>query len=246
MIMSNSRKEILIIVPAFNEAEGIAGVIAHIRSALPDADVLVVNDGSSDDTGKLAEAAGALVVHLPANLGIGGAVQTGYRFAAERGYRYAAQIDGDGQHDPADFGRLLEQLKKSGADMAVGSRFLEKRGFQSTFVRKIGIDLLAALVSGLLGKKITDPTSGYRLCGRKAIELFACDYPTDYPEVEALVLLDNFGCTFVETPVVMKARQAGTSSISAFKSVYYMVKVILAVLIAKSRKKKAWEITCES
>ncbi|MCD9022988.1 glycosyltransferase family 2 protein [Cohnella silvisoli] len=242
----SDRKEILIVVPAYNEAEGIVQVVAEIRGRLPEADVLVVNDGSSDRTGMLAEAAGALTVHLPANLGIGGAVQTGYKYAAEFGYRYAAQIDGDGQHDPADFNLLLEALQQTGVDMVVGSRFLENKGFQSTFARKIGIELLSKLVSGLLGKKVTDPTSGYRLCGRKAIELFSRDYPTDYPEVEALVLLDNSGSSFIEIPVVMKERQAGTSSISSFKSIYYMIKVVLAVLIAKSRKKKAWKMSYES
>ncbi len=231
-------KEALIIVPAYNEAEGIVRVVNEIRTRAPYADVLVVNDGSDDATGRLAEGAGALVIHLPANLGIGGAVQTGYRYAEENGYRYAAQIDGDGQHNPADFERLLDTLRGSGADMVVGSRFLTGQGFQSTFARKIGIDLLAGLVSGLIGRKVTDPTSGYRICGRRAIELFAHDYPTDYPEVEALVLMDNSGLTFIETPVVMSARKTGKSSISALKSVYYMLKVTLAVFITKSRKSR--------
>lgn len=231
-------KETLIIVPSYNEAEGISRVVAEIRSRIPYADVVVVNDGSRDQTGRLAEEAGALVIHLSANLGIGGAVQTGYRYAADNGYRYAAQIDGDGQHNPADFERMLDSLRANDADMVVGSRFLKGEGFQSTFARKIGIELFAKLVSGLTGRKVTDPTSGFRVCGRRAIDLFAQDYPTDYPEVEALVLLDNCGFSFVETPVVMNARLAGTSSISALRSVYYMVKVFLAVFIAKSRKKK--------
>ncbi len=218
-----------------------ATIARAIESALREervSEVVVVDDGSDDATGRLAEEAGALVIHLPANLGIGGAVQTGYRYAEENGYRYAAQIDGDGQHNPADFERLLDTLRGSGADMVVGSRFLTGQGFQSTFARKIGIDLLAGLVSGLIGRKVTDPTSGYRICGRRAIELFAHDYPTDYPEVEALVLMDNSGLTFMETPVVMSARKTGKSSISALKSVYYMLKVTLAVLISKSRKSR--------
>ncbi|MFC5405393.1 glycosyltransferase family 2 protein [Cohnella soli] len=240
------RGKILIIVPAYNEAEGIVKVISAIRETLPEADVIVINDGSSDNTGMLAESAGALTVHLPANLGIGGAMQTGYQYAAKFGYQYAAQIDGDGQHDPADFNFMLKALRDTGADMVVGSRFLERRGFQSTFARKIGIELLAKLLSGLLGKRVTDPTSGYRICGRRAVELFSQEYPTDYPEVEALVLLDNSGYSFTEIPVVMKERQTGTSSISSFQSLYYMVKVILAVLIAKSRKKKALNLSYES
>ncbi|WEK53054.1 MAG: glycosyltransferase family 2 protein [Candidatus Cohnella colombiensis] len=240
------KHSLLIIVPAYNEAEGISEVIASIRRQLTGADVLVVNDGSADDTGRLAEEAGALTVHMPINLGIGGAVQTGYRYAYEQGYAYAAQIDGDGQHDPAQLHLLLDALHRSGSDMAVGSRYIEHQGYQSTFARKLGIDLLAKLLTMLLGRQVTDPTSGYRLCSRRAIALFANHYPTDYPEVEALVQLDNASGTFVEVPVIMKERVGGISSISAMKSVYYMAKVILAVLIAKSRKRSGRNIRYES
>ncbi|MCC3375862.1 glycosyltransferase family 2 protein [Cohnella sp. REN36] len=239
------RNDVLIIVPAFNEAAGIRRVIAWIRDAVPYADILVVNDGSTDETGALAAEEGALVVNLSNNLGIGGAVQTGYRYAAANGYAYAAQMDGDGQHNPADFADMLKALQESGADMVVGSRFLAKQGFQSTFARRIGIEVLSRLLTGLLRRKVSDPTSGYRLCGRRALSLFAQDYPTDYPEVEALVLLDNHGLTFREVPVVMKERLAGTSSISSLKSVYYMIKVILAVLITKTKKRK-WSVGYEA
>jgi glycosyltransferase involved in cell wall biosynthesis len=238
--------KVLIIVPAYNEEEGISNVVSDIRLRLPYADVIVINDGSSDNTGRVAEETGAKVIHLPVNLGIGGAVQTGYRFAEAHGYKYAAQIDGDGQHNPMDFGKMLEVLLTTDADMVIGSRFLENKGFQSTFTRKIGIEMLARLVSSLIGRRVTDPTSGYRACGPRAIALFAREYPSDYPEVEALVLLDNTNCSFVEIPVVMNARLSGISSISAFNSVYYMVKVILAVIIAKSRKKKTWRLLHES
>lgn len=237
--------KVLIIVPAFNEEGGISNVVFDIRRRLPFADVIVINDGSSDNTGQVAEESGALVIHLPVNLGIGGAVQTGYKFAKAKGYKYAAQIDGDGQHNPMDFGKMLEVLLTTDADMVIGSRFLEKKGFQSTFARKIGIDLLARLVTSLIGQRVTDPTSGYRACGPRAIAVFAQEYPSDYPEVEALVLLDNCHCSFVEIPVVMNARLSGISSISAFKSIYYMIKVILAVIIAKSRK-KTWRLFHES
>ncbi|MEK0316108.1 glycosyltransferase family 2 protein [Cohnella sp. 56] len=232
------KKEVLIIMPAYNEAEGIRRVIAWIREQIPYADILVVNDGSADDTGRLAALEGAIVLNLSVNLGIGGAVQTGYRYAALNGYKYAAQMDGDGQHNPLDFARLLEAIKATNADMVVGSRFVEKQGFQSTLARRMGIVILAKLLTGLLRRPVTDPTSGYRLCGPRAIALFAKDYPTDYPEVEALVLLDNHRLQFREVPVVMNERLAGTSSISSFKSIYYMVKVILAVLITKSKKRK--------
>ncbi|NMM54609.1 glycosyltransferase family 2 protein [Paenibacillus aquistagni] len=237
------KPKILVIVPAYNEEEGIEQVILSLKRYTPYADIVVINDGSTDDTRAVAERAGAAVLHLSCNLGIGGAVQTGYRYAAENGYDYAVQIDGDGQHNPADLNKLLNTIQESGADMVVGSRFIEKEGFQSTFTRKLGIDLLAGLVTRVTGKRITDPTSGYRLCGRRAIALFAQHYPTDYPEVEALVLLDNYHLTFKETPVIMLERQGGVSSISPLKSIYYMTKVILAVLIMKTKKKKVWEMS---
>lgn len=238
-------KEILIIIPAYNEAGGIRRVIADIRGAIPYADILVVNDGSSDNTGALAKLEGALVVNLSCNLGIGGAVQTGYRYAAAHGYQYATQMDGDGQHNPADFAGMLDAARRMDADMVVGSRFVEKQGFQSTAMRKLGIRLLSGLLSGLLGRKVTDPTSGFRLCNRRAITLFAHEYPTDYPEVEALVLLDNFQYSFQEVPVVMNERISGTSSITSLKSVYYMIKVILAVLITRTKKRK-WRMSYEN
>ncbi|AZK48135.1 glycosyltransferase family 2 protein [Paenibacillus lentus] len=238
--------KILAIVPAYNEEEGIEQVIASLQTYAPYADILVINDGSTDNTGLLAENAGATVLHLCSNLGIGGAVQTGYRYAVENGYDYAVQIDGDGQHNPADLDKLLCCMRENGADMVVGSRFIEKEGFQSTFARKLGIDLLGSLVTRLTGKRMTDPTSGYRLCNRRAIALFAQQYPADYPEVEALVLLDNYQLTFQETPVVMKERQGGVSSISPLQSIYYMCKVILAILMMKTRKKKAWEMSHET
>lgn len=238
--------EVLIIVPAYNEAEGIGRVLARIREEIPEADILVVNDGSSDRTGDRAREAGAIVLELTCNLGIGGAVQTGYLYALAHGYKIAAQIDADGQHDPGDFGRMLAELRHGGFDLVVGSRFLEKRGFQSTFARRIGIHMLAGLLTRLLGRRVTDPTSGYRVCGERAIALFAEEYPSDYPEVEALVLLDNSGCTFGEVPVVMKEREAGTSSIRPLHSVVYMAKVILAVLITRSKRTWKWRMGYEA
>ncbi|GGG20467.1 glycosyltransferase family 2 protein [Paenibacillus aceti] len=241
------RKEVLIIIPAYNEAEGIKEVINDVRRQVPYADILVVNDGSKDLTGEIAAEEGVLVVNLSCNLGIGGAVQTGYQYAHRHGYLYAAQLDGDGQHNPRDFGRLLNELKQSSSDMVVGSRFMEKQGFQSTFARRVGIDLLSGLLTVLLHRKVTDPTSGYRLCGQRAISLFAQEYPTDYPEVEALVQLDNRGCSFSEVPVIMRERTTGSSSIRPWSSAYYMFKVILAVLITRTKKKeKKWDIGYEN
>jgi len=242
----NQSLKVLVIVPAYNEAEGIAQVIDQLRRETPYADVLVINDGSSDATGTIARAAGVNVIDLTCNLGIGGAVQTGYRYAAEHHYDYAVQIDGDGQHSPSDLGRLLFAMFDTNADMVIGSRFITKEGFQSTFARKMGIGVLSTLLSRLTGRIVTDPTSGYRLCGRRAISLFAREYPTDYPEVEALMLLYNRELSFAEIPVVMHERQGGVSSISALKSVYYMSKVILSVLLMKTMKRKAWENRYES
>ncbi|OZB94025.1 glycosyltransferase family 2 protein [Paenibacillus sp. XY044] len=242
----NTSSRVLVIVPAYNEAEGIGQVIRRLREDTPYADVLVINDGSSDATSRIARAAGANVIDLTCNLGIGGAVQTGYRYAAEHHYDYAVQIDGDGQHNPRDLHRLLSAMLGTGADMVIGSRFITKEGFQSTFARKMGIGLLSTLLTRLTGQNVTDPTSGYRLCGRRAISLFASEYPTDYPEVEALMLLYNRELSFTEIPVVMNERQGGVSSISAMKSVYYMSKVILSVLLMKTLKKRAWENRYES
>lgn len=233
--------KVLVIVPAYNEAEGIGQVIRQIRQKVPYVDVLVINDGSSDSTSRIARAAGANVIDLTCNLGIGGAVQTGYRYAAEHHYDYAVQIDGDGQHNPSDLNQLMTAMVETGADMVIGSRFITKEGFQSTFARKMGIGLLSALLTRLTGQTVTDPTSGYRLCGKRAISLFAREYPADYPEVEALMLLYNRELSFREIPVVMNERQGGVSSISAMKSVYYMSKVILSVLLMKTMKKRAWE-----
>ena len=240
-INHNASLKVLVIVPAYNEAEGIGQVISQIRQDIPFVDVLVINDGSSDDTSRIARAAGASVIDLTCNLGIGGAVQTGYRYAAEHHYDYAVQIDGDGQHNPSDLNRLLDAMLETGADMVIGSRFIKKEGFQSTFARKMGIGLLSSLLTRLTGQTVTDPTSGYRFCGKRAISLFAREYPTDYPEVEALMLLYNRELSFTEVPVIMKERQGGVSSISAMKSVYYMSKVILSVLLMKTMKKRAWE-----
>jgi len=239
--------KVLIIIPAYNEAEGIRQVIADVRRHVPYADILVVNDGSDDLTGDEAAKEGALVVNLSCNLGIGGAVQTGYKYAQRHGYHYAAQLDGDGQHNPRDFDKLLDELQRGRTDMVIGSRFMEKQGFQSTFARRIGIDLLSGLLTLLLRRRVTDPTSGYRVCGPRAIALFAQEYPADYPEVEALVQLDNCGCTFHEVPVVMRQRLTGSSSIRALGSVYYMVKVILSVLITRTKKKeKKWDLSYEN
>lgn len=232
------KKPMIVIVPAYNEARHIGAVVRDIRAHAPQADIVVIDDGSADNTAQQARAAGAAVLRLPYNLGIGGAVQTGYRYAARHHYEYAVRVDGDGQHDPADLSAMMQALDESQADMIIGSRFLRKIGYQSSGMRKAGIFVLSKLVGFVAGKQATDPTSGYRVCNRKMIRFFAEHYPTDYPEVESLIMMEQAGYHFTEFAVTMKARVSGKSSISTWKSVYYMIKVVLAVLILQTRKTK--------
>ncbi|HIW32884.1 MAG TPA: glycosyltransferase family 2 protein [Candidatus Paenibacillus intestinavium] len=234
--MTNNKK-IIVIVPAYNESGHIKEVIREIRANVPVVvDIVIIDDGSVDDTSSRALAAGAFVIQLPYNLGIGGAMQTGYRYAAQQHYDYAVRIDGDGQHDPADISAMLQALLESDRDMFIGSRFLTKEGYQSTWMRKIGIFTLSKLVGLVTGEHVTDPTSGYNVCNKKMIHLFAKQYPTDYPEVESLIMMKQYGCRFAELAVKMKPRASGKSSISSWKSIYYMIKVVLAVLIMRTRK----------
>jgi glycosyltransferase involved in cell wall biosynthesis len=224
------------IVPAHNESESIAAVVREIRGFDPDVEVVVVDDGSADRTAARAAEAGARVLRLPFNLGIGGAVQTGFRYAYEEGFELAVRLDGDGQHDPAQLPRLLEPVLAGDADIAVGSRFAGEGDWRSTFARGIGIRLFARMVSLLVGQRVTDTTSGFQACNRKAIALFAADYPHDYPEVEATVMVHRHRLRLVEVPVTMRERAAGSSSITALRSIYYAVKVSLALFVGLFRR----------
>lgn len=230
--------EALVIIPALNEERSVAKVIRSILAAAGDVDVVVISDGSTDRTAELARAAGAYVIELPVNLGIGGAVQTGYRFAFKKGYRFAIQIDADGQHDPADLPRLLEAARAGAGDMILGSRYIQKTAYKSSGARRIGMVLLSVLVRMAVGYPIKDTTSGYRVVNRRTIVLFSEYYPYDYPEVEVLVLLHRHKMKIHEVPVEMKERQAGVSSITAVKSGYYMFKVSLSVLLEVLRTRK--------
>jgi glycosyltransferase involved in cell wall biosynthesis len=228
----------LAIVPAYNEAEAIGTTIAAIRRWAPEFDLLVVDDGSTDATAALARAAGAEVVRLPFNLGIGGAMQSGYLYAQEHGYDVAVQVDGDGQHDPRQIGELLERMRGDPElNMVTGSRFLaaEGAGHRSSLLRRLGIRLFAGVASLITGQRVTDPTSGFRMTDRRGIELFARDYPHDYPEVEAILLMHAHRLRSRETAVTMGPRLTGESAISSTQSVYYMVKVLLAVFVALFR-----------
>ena len=224
------------VVPAFNEERSIGSVIGEIRAADPELDVVVIDDGSIDSTAAVAAARGAHVLKLPFNVGIGGAVQTGYQYARDNGFDLAVQVDGDGQHDPSEIARLLEPILDGRADMVVGTRFAAGGGYRGTRIRRIGIHLFAAIVSLIVRQRVTDTTSGFRAVNRKAIRLFAADYPHDYPEVEATVLLSRHRLTMVEVPVMMRIRETGSSSITALRSVYYMTKVLLALFIGLFRR----------
>jgi len=224
------------IVPALNEEETVGRVIGEIRAFDAGFDIVVVDDGSVDRTAGVAADRGAYVVRLPFNLGIGGAVQTGYRFAFEHGYDIAVQIDGDGQHDPSQLPKILAPLLAGEADLCVGSRFTGDGQFRSSFARRVGIKIFARLVSLVVRQRVTDTTSGFRAVNRRGIALFAADYPHDYPEVEATVMCVKHKLRLKEVPVEMRERGAGASSITALRSVYYMTKVLLAIFVGLFRR----------
>jgi glycosyltransferase involved in cell wall biosynthesis len=225
------------IVPAYNEEDSVGRVLDELRAFDPGLEVVVVDDGSTDRTADTARARGAHVVRLPFNLGIGGAVQTGFRYAWEHGFEIAVRVDGDGQHDPRELGAVLEPVLADEADIAVGSRFSGRNGYRSSRSRRIGIRLLAWCVSALTRQRITDPTSGFQAANRLGIRLFAADYPHDYPEAEATVMVFKHRLRLQEVPVATRARETGRSSITALRSVYYMVKVLLAIFVALFRRK---------
>lgn len=226
----------LIIIPAYNEQANIEKTIKSIREKAQDFDYIIINDCSVDKTRKICEENHFNVINLPINLGIGGAVQTGYRYAYEQGYDVAVQVDGDGQHDPEFLQIMADYLLEHQLDMVIGSRFIEKKGFQSSSMRRVGIRFFSWLIKLLTGKRITDPTSGLRMIGRNVMEVFSRDYPRDYPEPESVVAVLKRNMKVEEIPVIMHERSGGVSSISLKKSVYYMIKVTLAILIEKIRK----------
>ena len=234
--MRRNKVKKLIIIPAYNESANIEKTVASIKKDAKGFDYVIINDCSVDNTRKICEDNGFNIVNLPINLGIGGAVQTGYRYAYEHGYDVAVQVDGDGQHDPEFLDTMAVYLVDHNLDMVIGSRFIEKKGFQSSYTRRMGIRFFTGLIKLMTGKTITDPTSGLRMIGRNAMGLFAYDYPRDYPEPESVVAILRRNMKVEEIPVVMKAREGGVSSISLKKSVYYMIKVPLAILIERIRK----------
>ena len=225
--------KILVIIPCYNEAENIARVVRRLREACPEADYIVVNDCSTDQSRELLRQSGFAYLDLPINLGIGGGVQCGYRYAAEHGYDVTVQLDGDGQHDPAYLMDVVAPVAAGELDMCIGSRFITGEGFQTSFLRRLGIRFLSGLLRLLTGCRVRDVTSGYRACGRALTERFARQYAQDYPEPEAILRAVLEGYKVGEVPVVMAERQGGVSSINALRSVYYMVKVSLSLLILR-------------
>jgi glycosyltransferase involved in cell wall biosynthesis len=226
----------LIIVPAYNEEESLPGVIRDLRENIRFADILVVNDGSRDETARTARNMDVAVLSLPFNLGIGGAMQAGYLYAEQGGYDIAVQFDGDGQHLAQEIEKLLRPVQEGSADLVVGSRFLNRGQYTATAFRKIGIWIFSSVLSRILGMPVTDSTSGFRAANRRVIEFFSRTYPDDYPEVEALVLLHKKKLRISEVPVSMRERTRGRSSITPIRSVYYMIKVLLAIFIDLLKK----------
>jgi glycosyltransferase involved in cell wall biosynthesis len=229
------------IVPALNEERSIARLLAELHDLDPGLEVVVVSDGSTDRTAEVAAESGAHVVRLPFNVGIGGAVQTGFRFAAERGYELAVRLDGDGQHDPAELRGVVAPVVAGSADIAIGSRFIGDGGYRSSATRRIGIRVLARVVSSIAGRPLTDTTSGFQALNRRAIRLYAAELPHDYPEVEGLVMAIRRGLRVCEVPVRMREREHGASSIGALASVYYMIKVLLAIVVDLFRRDQVAE-----
>jgi len=223
--------KLLILIPAFNEEGAVGSVVEEVREVMPGVPVLVVDDCSEDATCTVARQAGARVLPLPHHLGLGGCVQAGYRLAFELGYDYVIRVDGDGQHDPRDIPRILEALEREGCEMVIGSRFMNGNGGHSGFLRAMAIVFFRAVLRPILGRPVHDPTSGYVGVNRTALALFSRSFPLEYPEIEALVVLQRKKFRFVEVPCHMRPRRAGRTSITALRSLYYPVHMLLGVFV---------------
>lgn len=226
----------LVIIPAYNEQENILDTIRDLDTYYPQADRVVINDNSKDHTKEVLEQFCISHINLPINLGIGGGVQTGYLYAYENGYDIAIQMDGDGQHCASEIGKIVQPILDGEVDAVIGSRFLEKAGFQSTFFRRLGIQFLSSMIWCCTGKRIYDVTSGFRAVNRRFIEIFSTEYAQDYPEPEAIVTIIKYQGKIREVPVIMRERKNGKSSIRSFQSLYYMIKVSLAIIFRKINK----------
>jgi len=230
--------KVLMIIPAYNESENIEKVINNLQACNSEVDYLVINDCSKDNTKQILDSIGANYISLPVNLGIGGAVQAGYIYAYEHDYDIAIQMDGDGQHKPEYIKNLIQPIVDGEADSVIGSRFIDNEGFQSSALRRFGINFLSNLIKLVCGKRVYDVTSGFRAVNKEYIEFFAREYAQDYPEPEAIVTSTMHGARIKEVPVVMSERLGGTSSINGFKSIYYMIKVSVAIIVARLTSSK--------
>ena len=228
----------IVIIPAYNEISNIRTTVQDILDHAPGFDYVIINDCSQDGTMRFCTEQGMNIINLPVNLGIGGAVQTGYLYAWRNGYDVAVQFDGDGQHDASYLGEMADFLQEQQADMVIGSRYIKKEGFQSSGIRQFGIRYFSALIKLLTGKRGTEPTSGMRMMNRDVMKIYSEDYPVDYPEPESVVTILRMGKKVSEIPVIMRERQGGVSSISPRKAVYYMIKVTLAILMECLRKRR--------
>lgn len=229
----------LVVIPAYNENERIGIIIDKINDSVSDIDILVVDDGSTDDTAETVRNHGAEVISLPFNLGYGAALETGYKYAYENCYRYIAQMDADGQHEPKCISDLLKPLKEDKADLVIGSRYLKDCGYKTTFARKIGTIIFSKIATFLSKKKITDPTSGFQAMNRKVIEFFVNGfYPTDYPDADVLILLNRLGFRILEIPVIMYSNEKNKKSMHSgiFKPLYYNFKMFLSIIMVYLRK----------
>ena len=231
--------KVVVLIPAFNESARIAGVITGVRAVCPEFDILVINDGSKDDTADAARAAGATVVSHPFNLGYGVAIQTGYKYALRHGYDFLVQIDGDGQHDPAYIPQMLAPVLAGETDFALGSRFLGVESYEPSLARRLGMSFFRMLISRLVGQRITDTTSGYQAFNRQVIGYFTSEvFPCDYPDADMLLTLHRAGFRITEVPVRMHANASGKSMHSGLKPFYYIFKMVLSIFVTLLRKKE--------
>lgn len=228
-------KNSIAVVPSYNEQESIGALLEEMKREAPDLQVLVVSDGSHDRTAEFARKAGARVLDLPCNLGVGGAVQAGYKYAFEQGYDYAIRCDGDGQHPPSQIKNLVEGMQRFNVDLVIGSRHLSDKVYKNTLVRSCGIKCLALFISLVCRRRVTDPTSGFQMISRPLLYLFSRSYPHDYPEPEALALMRRQGYDYVEVPTEFRERVAGQSTIRSWGTLYYVIKVFIALLVDRAR-----------
>jgi len=230
-----NRNKIVVIIPAYNEEQSIGTLIDELKEIVPYLDIVVVNDGSRDETAPIARSKNVVVLDLPCNLGVGGAVQAGFRYTYEKGYDLVIRADGDGQHPPQEIPTLIDAISRNDVDLVIGSRYIGKRSYDNTTLRSIGIKALAFFLSVICRSKVTDPTSGFWVIKRELLYYFAHDYPSEYPEPEAIALLRRHGYEYLEVPVQFRPRTRGKSTIHGFGAIYYMLKVGLALIIDRIR-----------